>query len=496
MRNISEKKRSVYESVSFQPNASVPFADKLALGCGVISTNGPFVVLGFFLMYFYTDVLGLSGSAAASIILFARVFDAVTDLIMGWLIDRFSLKWGKYRSWLLFSIPLQLILFILIFTALPNTHSWEQTALAWMSYALYWGIASTMCFIPMSCMITNEARNQNERASIAVIRGIIKMIIRLSLIAIFLPAVEFFGGGNAKRGYFITGALLSVIFVLPVFWVFVSSRKYELNIDGSYREHLRAKNESGTDKISLRRQISDLFHNRPAMVMMASTFILYILDAVRSGTTIYLYNYYFNRPELASAALFFNAATAIAGSFCVKAFIKLFRDSNRAYIITMLGSASMYLLWFAIIIIIGRKEAGEMMKLGHPMFMLYAMCGFLQGAHIVFPEVMLPQAVDYGMWKYGRNQAGFIFACSSFCLTIGGASGASLLGVLLDAIGYSAGMAADEGVLHDLLLIGVVLPSVMTLAQAFIQSLTGLNDKKHAQCVAETARVDAEQAEG
>lgn len=488
MASFSERKRRIYDAVSFQPDAAVPFADKLALGCGVISTNGPFVVLGFFLMYFYTDVLGLSGSTAASIILFARIFDALTDLMMGWLIDKYCLKWGKYRSWLLFSIPLQLILFILIFTALPDSRSSAQIALAWASYALYWGVASTMCFIPMSCMITNEARNQNERASIAVIRGIIKMIIRLSIIASFLPAVEFTGGGDPKRGYFITGAALSVLFALPVIWVFLSSRKYELNLDGSCREHLRTRGGDNAEKISLRRQISDLFHNRPAMVMVVSTFVLYILDAVRSGTIVYLYNYYFNRPELASAALFFNAATAIAGSFCVKAFIKLFRDSNRAYIITMLGSAAMYTLWFAIIITIGRKEAGEMMRIGHPLFVLYALCGFLQGAHIVFPEVMLPQAVDYGMWKHGRSQAGLIFASASFCLTIGGAAGASLLGVLLDTIGYTAGMSADESVLHNLLLIGVMLPSVLTLVQAFIQSLTGLDDKKHAQCVAEITK--------
>lgn len=484
---VSEKVKAKYDAVSFEPEAKVPFRDKLCLGFTGMATNGPWVIFGYYLMYFYTDVLGMTGTMAAAIMLFARVFDAFTDLVIGWAIDHFNLKWGKYRSWVLFSIPLQFILFIFVFTALPDTKSVAQMVLAWIGYGFYGSIASTLCFIPMQCQVQNTARNQDERSSIAVLKGIIKNVSKLLVIAGFLPMVALFGQGNEARGFLITAILLSAVYVSPVIWTFFASKKYELNADGTYREHLRDIRTEHGEHVGFLKQCSELVKNRPAIVMIISTFLLYVLDGIRSGSIVYLYNYYFERPELSSIALFFNAGTAVIGALCVKYFIRLFKDSNRAYVITMITSAALYLVWFFIILAVGRQRAGELMGLGQPLFILYAICGFLQGAHLVFPDVMLPQAVDFGLWKYHRNQAGFIFAANGFCLTIGGAVGSGLLGILLDAIGYAAGMAANESILRSLLIIGVLVPSALTLIQAAVQCFTGLNDKKHAQYVREIA---------
>lgn len=486
MANLS-KRTEKFDAVSFSPNAKVPFRDKLCFGFTGMATNGPWVIFGYYLTYFYTDVLGISGTMAAAIMMFARVFDAFTDLLIGWCIDHFNLKWGKYRSWVRFSIPLVFILFIMTFTALPDTHSFAQLALAWIGYGAYGAIGSTLCFIPMNCQITNAARNQAERASIAGMKGVIKNVAKLLVIAGFMPIVLLLGGGNEKRGFFFAGILFSIIYVLPLIWDYVMSEKYELNADGSYREHLRDIEVEKGEKISFSQQLVDLFKNRPAMVTVISTFLLYILDGVRSGTTVYLYNNYFEQPELASIALFFNCGIAIAGSFCIKYFIKFFRDSNRAYVITMFSSAAMYLLWFVIILAVGRERAGELMGLGQPLFILYALCGFLQGAHLVFPDVVLPLAVDYGMWKYHRNQAGFIFSCYGFCLTIGGAIGSGFLGIMLDMIGYKKDILLSETLLRNLLIIGVLVPVILTVIQAIIQCFVGIDDKKHAQYVAEIA---------
>lgn len=487
MRAVSKSRQEKFDAVSFAPDAKVPLRDKWCLGFTGMATNGPWVIFGYFLTFYYTDVLGISGAVAGSLMLFARVFDAFTDLIIGWCIDHFNFKWGKYRSWVLFSIPIQFILFILTFTALPDSSSTMQMVIACVGYGCYGAIGSTLCFIPMNCQVTNTARNQKERASIAALKGLTKNVGKLVVVACFLPIVNFLGGGNEKQGYFLAAILFSAIYVAPVIWTYITSEKYELNADGTYREHLRDIQTEKGEKVSFKQQVIDLLKNRPAIVTVVSTFLLYILDAVRSGTTVYLYKYYFERPELASIALFFNAGCAIAGSFCIQYFIKIFKDSKRAYIFVMVGSAAMYLLWYAIILAVGREAAGQMMGVGQPLFILYALCGFLQGAHLVFPDIMLPQAVDYGQWKYGRNQAGFIFASYGFCLTIGGAIGSAVLGFMLDAIGYAEGAALSEGVLHSLLVVGVLVPSILTLIQAVVQSMTGMNDKKHAQYMKEIA---------
>lgn len=487
-----KKRTEKFDAVSFAPDAKVPFRDKLCFGFTGMATNGPWVIFGYYLTYFYTDVLGMKGTMAAAIMMFARVFDAFTDLMIGWCIDRFNLKWGKYRSWVRFSIPLLFVLFILCFTGLPDSTSTGQLIIAWIGYGTYGAIGSTLCFIPMNCMVTNAARNQEERASIAGWKGIIKNVSKLIVIAAFLPIVHFFGGDNEKLGFFWAAVLFSIIYVIPIIWVYIAGEKYELNADGSYREHLRDLKVEHGEKVSLKTQFVDLLKNRPAMITVVSTFLLYILDGVRSGTTVYLYNNYFEQPELSSIALFFNCGIAIIGALCIKYLIKLFRDSNRAYIITMFGSAAMYLIWYIIIVAVGRERAGQLMGLGQPLFILYALCGFLQGAHLVFPDVVLPMAVDYGLWKYRRNQAGFVFACYGFCLTIGGAIGSGFLGIMLDKIGYSADVALAEPVLKNLLIVGVLVPVILTVVQAVIQCFVGISDKKHAQYVKEIAERSGE----
>ncbi len=490
MQEISGKRQAKYDAVSFSPNAKVPVADKWCLGFTAFATTVPWVLFGYFLTYFYTDVIGMSGVLAGSLMMFARVFDAFTDLMIGWCIDHFNLRWGKYRSWLLFSVPIQIVLFILVWTALPDTTSTLQMVIACAGYGCYGAIGSTLCFIPMNCQMTNIARNQDERASIVGIKGLTKNVGTLVAVVGFLPLVGFLGGGS--QGFFIAGVFFAFLTAAPVLWSFVMSKKYELNADGSYREHLRdVKTEAG-EKIGLGKQLKELVQNRPAMVTVVSTFLLYIMDALRTGTIVYLYEYYFEQPELSSIALFFNIAVAIVGALCIRYIIRLFKDSNRAYIWVMILNAAMNLMWFGAIFLVGRESAGKLMGIGQPLFIFYALCGFMQGAQAVFPDMMMPQAVDYGMWKYGRNQAGFVFACYGFCLTIGGAVGSGLLGFLLDAIGYSAGASQSESVLSSLLIVGIVVPAVMILAAALIQRFYGFSDAEHAKCVEEIAERNGE----
>ncbi|SCH74839.1 Inner membrane symporter yihP [uncultured Oscillibacter sp.] len=488
--NTTDRRQAKFDAVRFDADAKVRLRDKWCMGLVAVSTNGPWVIFSYFLMYFYTDILGMAGTVAGSLMAFARVFDAITDLIMGWAIDHFNLKWGKYRSWVLFSIPTQFVLFIMIFIALPDTTSVAQKVIAYIGYGCFGAIGSTLCFIPTNCQVTNMAKSQTERASIAGIRGVAKNVNKLFIVACYLPIVTFFGGGNEKLGFLISAIVFEGVYISFVIWDFVMSKKYELNADGTYRTHLRNIDVSTgkeIEKISFLQQIKELVRNRPAMVVVVATFILYILDGVRSGATVYLYNNYFERPELASIGLFFNAGCAILGSLCIKWLIKFFKDSNRAYIATMIIDAVMYLVWFGLILVIGRERSGELMGVGQPLFILYALCGFLQGAHLVFPDVMLPMAVDYGQWKFGHNQAGFIFSCYGFCLTIGGALGSALLGILLDAIGYVADTVMAESVLRNLLIVGVALPAILTLVQAVVQAFMGLNDKTHDQYVKEVA---------
>jgi sugar (glycoside-pentoside-hexuronide) transporter len=480
-----EKRRLEFEKVDFSPTAKLPILDKhansAATGIGVFLSWQAF---GYYLMYFYTDVAGISAIIAGSIMLFARVFDAITDLCIGYCIDRFNFKWGKFRSWVRWSTLPQLICFILVFTHIPGASKTFTHILAWISYGSYGAICATLCYIPLQCQTVNMTRNVDERASIAGFKGFYENIGILLIAVAYMPLIRYFAGPteNLSRGFFIATFIFACIALATVVWDVRATEKYELNEDGSYRPHLQVVKERKREKLSV--LLKSLLSNRPAMITVFGGLFLYILQAVRAGMVVYLYEYYFELPQLTAIALFFNCGLAMIGALLVKYVIRLFKDSNRAYIGTAFLSAGIYLVYYLIIRSMSIEAAQASMNFG-PLFFLFAACGLLQGIYYIFPNVMLPNTVDYGTWKTGRNQSGFIYSAFGCLFTLGSAFGGQLLGLLLNKTGYIPNVVQPEATLRNMLTVGVLVPVLLTCAHAVIQMFFGLTDKQHQKYVEE-----------
>lgn len=98
---------------------------------------------------------------------------------------------------------------------------------------------------------------------------------------------------------------------------------------------------------------------------------------------------------------------------------------------------------------------------------------------------MIPATVDYGEWKNGKGQAGVISAVNGFCITIGAALGAQLMGILLDASGYRANQVQTPGTMNWLLILAFVIPAAVTMVHFLVQMFYGLNDRKLDACMKE-----------
>jgi len=126
-----------------------------------------------------------------------------------------------------------------------------------------------------------------------------------------------------------------------------------------------------------------------------------------------------------------------------------------------------------------------------PMFFLYSICGLFQGMYYVFPMVIMPSAIDYGIWKTGRNQSGFIYAIYGAMLTLGGAVGSFVNGQLLERTGYIPGVAQSDSTLKALLIVGVLLPAILSISHGVLQAFSGITDKKREQWVREIGEREA-----
>ena len=121
------------------------------------------------------------------------------------------------------------------------------------------------------------------------------------------------------------------------------------------------------------------------------------------------------------------------------------------------------------------------------LFWVYLLGGFLQGAYYNFCYLELPMAVEYGVWKFGYNQSGFIYSLNGFTLTAGSAIGTAVVGFCLGTIGYTEGVALTDSLKSGLLFIGLMAPSILCAVHAGIQCFFGISDTKYAEIQAANA---------
>ncbi len=173
---------SQYDKVSFSPTAKLPWVDKLVYSAASgISTNISWVAFGYYLMFFYTDILGISATVAGSIMLFARVFDAFTDVVMGWAVDRFNFKWGKYRSWIIISLAPITLLFIGTFTAIPGLSDTAKIVWATITHGCFGAIGGQVMGILLdgSGYVANQTQTPETLSNLLFIAFMVPAILTM-----------------------------------------------------------------------------------------------------------------------------------------------------------------------------------------------------------------------------------------------------------------------------------------------------------------------------
>ena len=470
--------------VDFSPTAKLPVKDKMVYSlCAGLSCYLSWNVFSYYLMYFYTDVFGISALVAGNIILFSRVFDAFTDFGMGWLVDRTCWKSGKYRGWIKLGCIPMAIGFSAIFAYLPGVSYQFRIIWAAITYGTFGSIFCTLCFIPINSQLVNMTKNVEERASIVGIKEVFYNISVVLVAGAFLPMVRLFGGeSNSPIGFFITAIIFALIALATMIANFIIQKKYELDEDGKPRN--LEEETTQKEKESLVKQLSHVFHNRPAVVVLAGVFIMNITMVVKSSFMVYTFTYCFDKEKFFSVAMVFFTVAAIAGAVLIQYLVKLFKDSNRAFLVVMIGSIVFNVLYFVMIKGMGLNNASGSIQFG-VLFVVFVISGIFQGAHYGFPNLLVPTAIEYGAWKTGHHQPGMIYGVQALGISIGGALGGKIVGLCLDKIHYVSNAAQSTETINGLLICAIIIPVALTVLQLIIHFFWGLSDEKYAKCIME-----------
>lgn len=204
------------QNTALKPRKKATEAQYWLYSVGNFPNNIIFLMVGTYITYFYTNILGISAAMAGTIFMVARLVDAVTDPLMGMLVDRTNSKWGRYRPWIIAGAPFLGIMFVLLFTA-PNLPPIGKVVYAFVTYIIY-SLAWTIVQIPqlaLPAMLTNDLA---VRTRIQAIFQAFGSIASLIISAWALPILDALGGQDNASAWFkftvIFGAISVVLFIL------------------------------------------------------------------------------------------------------------------------------------------------------------------------------------------------------------------------------------------------------------------------------------------
>lgn len=441
---------------------------------GGYSFQVSWVIFGYYLVYFYTDVVGLSATVAGTIMLVARVADCFTDLWIGYMLDNACYRWGRYRSWAIFGIAPLFLLFLGVFTALPTDNEALKIGWAAICYGCFGSIGATFSFMPQIAQFCNMTKNPRERETIAVVKSVCVNLAQVVAAAFFMPLVNLFGGNgqNEAAGFFWAAFTIGVTVMIFQLLNVRMTKKYELNEDGSCRSHLKQ-----VEHEPILSQLKGFGTNRPAVVLQIGEVLKQVMQAIKNGMVIYIFVYFLNMEKFHSVAMFAYTVALMLGVFLMKPLIRMFKDVGRAYMFSMITSAALSIAIYVLCKTLGADGAASSMRFG-TLFIVFFLNGVLTGTYYSFVNVMTPATVDYGEWKNGKSQPGIISAVNGFAITMGAALGGQILGILLDGSGYVANQTQSDSTINALLLLAFVIPAVITIGHFVLQIFYGLTDKK------------------
>lgn len=415
------------------PTGKVPFHRKISYSLTDTAGNLLYCVISSYLLYFYTDVFGLSIGIAGTLLFITRLLDAIDAPIWGILIDRTTSKYGQSRPYFLWlSIPFAVFM-VLTFTT-PDWSDSAKIAYAAVTYIIA-GILYTGISTPITSILPNLSTDSNERVvlnSYRMVGGNVGFFVATTFT---LPLVGFFGQGNDQRGFTLTLSLFGVLAVL----MFITAFTY-------LREHTIVKRQS----IPIAKSFAAIKRNWPWMLVVTANLCYWIGLNIRSATLIYYLQYNLNSKDLVPLI---NALTSL--QLISMVLIPLFARRMGKYMIMVIGLVL--------------ASLGQVVILVGDTSLTLIIVGWIIGAlgsgfACSMPFAMLSDTVDYGEWKNGIRASGFLTSIgSAFCIKAGSGIGGLLPAWVMARTGYIAGSVQTPTALAGIQFSFIWLPFVIFL---------------------------------
>ncbi|MBV1843157.1 MFS transporter [Photobacterium ganghwense] len=409
-----------------------------------------FGLVGSFILYFYTDILGISPIAASTIFLIARVWDAVNDPLIAGYMDTLESRFGKFRPYMLFTPFLIVLVTVASFYNIDADTS-TKVMYAGITYIL-WGTLYTISDVPfwsMSAVMTDEPQERAKAATCAMLG--VNAGIGATLV-IFPKLSAYFAAGRTDQGY-----LPAVLVLMLAGLLFM--------LNGFYNTRERVKT-SGCEKVTLKQTFQAVRKNKPLFIILAAFFMNVFFNMV-NGLYVFFFTYNLGDAGLVSligTITLVSAIACLATPMLTKRFRK--RDIFIALcVLEIVARIGFYLSGYdnPTVVMVWLSVITAIFMMTNPLI-----------------SAMIADTVEYSYYHSGKRTAAITFSGQTFTGKLSVAVAGGLTGIVLTMINYVPNAQQTETALNGLFFCIALLPALGALIRIFIMSRYTFTEDQHA----------------
>ena len=425
------------------------FKEKVGYSLGDTASHFVWDMVGFWLLFFYTDVYGISAAAAGTIMLVARFWDMAIDPIIGFVSDRTNTRWGKFRPYILFGAIPYAILAILTFTT-PNFGETGKIIYAGATYVL---LMTAYAFInlPYSALGAVMTDDTYERAGLNTYRFIAGFSGQFIVTGLALTLANFFGHGNKAQGFQYTVFLFAALSLVFFFITFQSTK-----------ERVQPPK---AQKNSLKEDFRNLFKNQAWVILALVGIISFIMFAMQNAAIAYYFKYYLGKEDNVQLFNVIGTVALIVALPLSKPLAKRFGNKN-----VFIGSSLISGLFFILIYMARVQDIYTIYTLNIIAKMAYAPA-------VPLLWTMIADSADYGEWKTGRRSTGLYFSAAVFAQKAGWGIGAAIAGWILTLSQFVPNVAQTNMAITGIKLLVSVIPGILYMSCAIFMIFYKIDSK-------------------
>lgn len=399
--------------------------------------------------YYATESVGLSAGLIGTLLLVSKLFDGVTDLVAGFLIDRTHTRWGKARPYELFIIPTWLLTVVLFST--PDMGKTAQAVYIFVLYVLINAVCVTCLSASEAVYLSRSTEDEVLRAKALSMNGILCMVIP-AMVAIVLP-IMLATWGTQPGGWRKISLVLGIPFLVIGLFRFLFIKEIEV-------EETATKQE----QISFKESIGCLVQNKYIFILAGAMLLCQTATNIASSVQTYYFTYIIGNLAIMSVVgmlglvapfiliLFPVALRKIGGMSFVKIGLIVAATGS---VIKFFAGTNMPML------IVGGLFAG----VGTTILMMIG-------------SVFVIQCMDYGEWKTGKRVEGVLNCMAGFASKVGTGIASGLVGLIMGAAGYVGGAAQQtEAANMSIVLCYSLVPAVICVAMLILLHFYDLEKK-------------------